>query len=132
MATKRVSSLLALTAVTAALIAAVFAAPASAAVRHIDGTVISKSAKDHSFKLSTQSGTLRIRVDSATVFERISGFGGLHKGLAIEVDAKQTSNGLLAKQIETQGGGGDDDGGGDDHGGDDHGRGGSDDGPNHT
>jgi hypothetical protein len=119
-------SLLAVVLTAAALIAAILAAPASAAIRHIDGTVVSKNAKDHSFKLSTQSGTLRIRVDSATVFERISGFGGLRQGLAIEVDAKQTSNGLLAKQIETQGGGGDDDGGGDDHGG------GSDDGPNHT
>lgn len=128
MASKRVSSFLALAAAVAALAAAVFAAPASAAVRHIDGTVVSKSARDHSFKLSTQSGTLRIRVDSATVFERISGFGGLRKGLAVEVDAKQTRNGLLAKQIETQGGGGGDDDGG----GDDHGRGGSDDGPSHT
>lgn len=127
MATKRVPSILVVAAVAAALIAAVLAAPASAAVRHIDGTVVSKNAKDRSFKLSTQSGTLRIRVDSATVFERISGFGGLHKGLAVEVDAKQTSKGLLAKQVETQGGGGDDNVGGDDHGG--HG---ADDGPNHT
>jgi len=127
LATKRVPTLLAAVAVAAALIATAFAGPASAAIRHIDGTVVSKSAKDRSFKMSTQSGTLRIRVDSATVFERISGFGGLRKGLAIEVDAKRTGNGLLAKQIETQGGGGDDDGGGDDHGG--HG---ADDGPNHT
>jgi Domain of unknown function (DUF5666) len=125
LATKRVSSLLAV-AVAVGLLTLIVAAPAGAAIRHIDGTVVSKNAKDHSFKLSTQSGTLRIRVDSATVFERISGFGGLRQGLAIEVDAKQTSSGLLAKQIETQGGG-DDDGGGDDHG-----HGGSDDGPNHT
>ncbi len=127
MAVKRVSSLLAIAATAAVLIAAVLATPASAAIRHIDGTVVSKNAKDHSFKLSTQSGTLRIRVDAATVFERISGFGGLRQGLAIEVDAKQTSNGLLAKQVETQGGGG-----GDDNGGDDHGGHGGDDGPNHT
>jgi hypothetical protein len=76
LAAKRVRSLLAL----AAVIAAVIATPASAALRHIDGTVVSKSAKDHSFKLSTQSGTLRIRVDSTTVFERISGFGALRQG----------------------------------------------------
>lgn len=126
MASKRVSSLLILIAV-AALTAAVLAAPAGAAIRHIDGTIVSKNAKDRSFKLSTQSGTLRIRVDSSTVFERISGFGGLRSGLAIEVDAKQTSKGLLAKQIETQGGGGNDNGGGDDHGGHR-----ADDGPNHT
>jgi len=127
LATKRVSSLLAVVVATAALLAVVLAAPAGAAVRHIDGTVVSKNAKDRSFKLSTQSGILRIRVDAATVYERISGFGGLRKGLAVEVDAKQTSSGLLAKQIETQGGGGGDDGGGDDHG-----HGGADDGRNHT
>ncbi|MGD9734463.1 MAG: DUF5666 domain-containing protein [Solirubrobacterales bacterium] len=128
MAAKRVSSLLAALVAAAALLAAVLAAPAGAAVRHLDGTVVSRNAEDHSFRLSTQSGTLRIRVDSATRFERISGFGGLRKGLAVEVDAKQTSTGLLAKQIETQGGGG----GGDHSGGDDHGGGGADDGPNHT
>ena len=128
MASKRASSILAVAVLAAALAAAVIAAPASAALRHIDGTVVSKNATDHSFKLRTQSGTLRIRTDSSTVFERISGFGGLRKGLAVEVDAKQTSKGLLAKQVETQGGsGGDDSGGGDDHGG--HG---GDDGPNHT
>jgi hypothetical protein len=120
---------LAVAVAAAALTAVVLAAPAGAAVRHIDGTVVSKNAQDRSFKMSTQSGTLRIRVDSATVFERISGFGALRKGLAIEVDAKQTSSGLLAKQIETQGGGGGDDNGG---GGDDHGGHGGDDGPNHT
>jgi hypothetical protein len=131
LSSKRVSSLLALTVVAAALIAAVLAAPAGAAIRHLDGTVVSKSAKDQSFQLSTQSGTVRIRVDAATVFERISGFGGLHKGLAVQVDARQTGSGLLAKQVETQGGsGGANNGGGDDHGGN-HG-GGADDGPNHT
>lgn len=108
MATKRASSLLVLAALAAALLTAVLAAPAGAAIRHLDGTVVSKSAKDHSFKLSTQSGTLRIRVDSSAVFERISGFGALRSGLAVEVDAKQTSKGLLAKRIETQGGGGGD------------------------
>lgn len=123
MVRKRVPSLIVIV-VAAALLGAVIAAPAGAAVRHIDGTVVSKSAKDHSFRMSTQSGVLRIRVNAATVFERISGFGALRKGLEIEVDAKQTSSGLLAKQVETRGGGGGDDDGGR--------GGGSDDGPNHT
>jgi hypothetical protein len=123
---KRVSSLLALFA-AAAMLAAVLASPAGAAVRHIDGTVVAKNAKAHSFRLSTQSGTVSIRVDGGTVFERLAGFGALRKGLEVEVDAKQTSNGLLAKQIETRGN--ESGGGGDDHGG---GGGGADDGPNHT
>lgn len=126
MAVKRVPSLIAVL-VAVAMLAATLAAPAGAALRHLDGTVVSKNAQDRSFRISTQSGTVRVRVNAATVFERISGFGALHKGLEIEVDAKQTGNGLLATQVETRGGSGGHHGGGDDHGG-----GGSDDGPNHT
>jgi hypothetical protein len=112
---KRVSLLIA----TAALALGAIALPAQAAVRHIDGTVASKNAANHTFKLTTQGGnTVRIKVTSATKFQRLAGFGALHKGLRIEVDAKTTANGLVATQVETPGGGG--------------GGGGADDGPNHT
>jgi hypothetical protein len=125
---KRVTSLFAILVLATALGLAALAGPASAAVRHIDGTVVSKNAKEQSFQLSTQSGNVRIRVTSATAFDRLSGFGALHKGLAIEVEAKQSSTGLVATKIEPRSsGGGEDNGGGDDHGG-----GGNDDGPNHT
>ncbi len=129
--TTRVPSLLATCAIFAAMIAGVLATTAQAAVRHIDGTVVSKNGDARTFKISTQSGAVRIRVNAGTEFERISGgFSGLHKGLAIEVDARQTTNGLVAVQVEPQGGnGGGDESGGEDNGG--HG-GGSDDGPNHT
>jgi len=112
--------------ITASMLAA-FALPAQAALRHIDGTVVSKNAENHSFLITTRSGSqVRIKVNSSTKFQRISGFGGLHKGLAVEVEAKSTSSGLVATQVETRGGGG----GADDNGGN-HG-GGADDGPNHT
>jgi Domain of unknown function (DUF5666) len=125
---KRVTSLFAVLVVATALASATLAGPAAAAVRHIDGTVVSKNAKDKSFQMSTQSGNVRIRVSSATVFDRLSGFGALHKGLEIEVDAKQSSSGLVATKIEPRSnGGGNEDGDGGGHGG-----GGSDDGPNHT
>ncbi|HEX3239570.1 MAG TPA: hypothetical protein VHR18_05485 [Solirubrobacterales bacterium] len=132
--TKRFPSLLATCAIVAAMIAGVLATTAQAAVRHIDGTVVSKNSTKRTFKISTQSGTVQIKVNSSTEFERISGgFGGLRKGLAIEVDARTSANGLVAIQVEPQGGngggGGSDDSGSDDHGG--HG-GGADDGPNHT
>jgi uncharacterized membrane protein YgcG len=125
------ATLIATAALAAALMVGVLAAPATAALRHVDGTVLSKNGDNRTFKMSTQSGTLMIKVNSTTTFERLSGFGALRKGLAIEVDYVKTSSGLVAKQIETQGGGG---GGSDDSGGDDHGGsgGGSDDGPNHT
>jgi hypothetical protein len=125
MVSKRVYVLLATAAIAATMTIGAVAAPAQAALRHIDGTVVSKNASKHTFRLTTQGGgRLGIRVDSATVFQRISGFGGLHAGLRVEVEAKQTANGLLAKHVETLGGGG----GAGDHGG----RGGHDDGPNHA
>jgi len=124
MLTRRTAPVLAI----AALAFAAVALPAQAALRHIDGTVVSKNADDHSFRIETQNGNrIRIKVSASTRFERIAGFGGLRKGLAVEVDAKSTPNGLVATQVETRGGGGD--GSGDDHG---SGGGGVDDGPNHT
>lgn len=129
------AALLATAVLAGALTVGLLAAPAQGALRHIDGTVVSKSSANRTFKLSTQSGTVRIKVNGGTEFERIAGFGALHKGMAIEVDARTTSNGLVAVQVEPQGGnGGGGNGGGDDSGGDDHGSGGhgADDGPNHT
>jgi hypothetical protein len=129
MFTRRIASVL----VIAALALGATALPAQAALRHIDGTVVSKNADNHSFRIKTQNGNrIRIKFTSRTDFERIAGgFAGLRKGLEVEVDAKTTANGLVATQVETRGGGGggDDDGGDDDHG---SGGGGADDGPNHT
>lgn len=128
----RRAALIATLVLAGALTVGLIAAPAQAALRHIDGTVVSKNSDNRTFRISTQSGnTIRIKVNGTTEFERIAGFGALHKGMRIEVDAQTTSRGLLAKQIEPQGGNG---GGGDDSGGDDHGGsgGGADDGPNHT
>jgi len=134
MPSKRVSLLLATAALAATMTIGVLVSPAQAALRHIDGTVLSKNSDNRTFRLTTQSGQVRIKVTSSTDFERIAGFGGLHKGLRVEVEAKTTSNGLVAVQVETRGGsggGGADDNGGDDHGGG-SGGGGADDGPNHT
>jgi nitrous oxidase accessory protein NosD len=105
------------------LIVGVLAVPAQAALRHIDGTVVSKNSADRTFRIATQNGNrIRIKVNATTKFERLAGFGGLHKGLRIEVDAQKTADGLVAKQIELRGG----------VGGGDSGGGGGDDGPNHT
>ena len=129
---RKSASLLATAALAGALTVGLFAAPAQAALRHIDGTVVSKNSDNRTFKLKTQNGnTVRIKVNSATKFEGISGFGSLHKGMRIEVDARSTDGGLLAKHVEPRGGGG---GGADDNGGGGGGGGGggADDGPNHT
>jgi uncharacterized lipoprotein YajG len=131
---RRRAALLATVVLAGALTVGLVAAPAQAALRHIDGTVVSKNSDNRTFRISTQNGnTIRIKVNGTTEFERIAGFGALRKGMQVEVDAQTTANGLVARQVEPQGGngggGGDDDSGDDDHGGD---GGGSDDGPNHT
>jgi hypothetical protein len=107
--------------VIAALFSALAVSQAEAALRHFDGTVLSKSSANHTFRMKKENGNrVRIHVNRATDFERIpGGFSGLHRGLRVEVDAKRTDHGLLAKQVEKhrRGGGG--------------GGGGADDGPNH-
>ncbi|HKH65493.1 MAG TPA: DUF5666 domain-containing protein [Solirubrobacterales bacterium] len=120
---KKRAALLVTMALAGALATGLIAAPAQAALRHVDGTVVSKNGDNRTFKIRTQNGNrLRIKVDGTTEFERIAGFGALRKGMQVEVDYLRTDNGLLAKQVEPQGGGG----------GDDNGGGGADDGPNHT
>ena len=108
---KSVSAVLAITMVAGALMVALFATPAQAALRHLDGTILSKNTSAKTFQITTQNGNqVRIKINANTVFQRITGgFGGLHKGMPVEVEAKQTSNGLLAKHVEpkeTGGGGG--------------------------
>lgn len=116
--TSRMPALLTSAVLAAALIVGILASPAQAALRHIDGTVVSKNSDNRTFRISTQNGNrLRIKVNGTTEFERIGGFGALHKGMRIEIEAQQTSNGLVAKHVEPQGG---------------NGGGGGDDGPNHT
>jgi len=125
---KRVSSIVVISAVCAALGVVVFAGGAQAAVRHFDATVLSKSSAAKTVQVRTESGAkLTFKVNARTKFERITGgFSGLTKGLAVEIDANNASGQWVATQIEAQSssGGGNDSGGG--HGG------GNDDGPNHT
>jgi hypothetical protein len=127
MATKRIS-LLTAAALAATLVLAVAALPAQAALRHMDATVLSKNAENRTFRVSAENGNrLRIKVGPSTEFERIpGGFSGLHRGLRVEIEARHVANGLIAVQVEPQGGDGGGGSGGDGSGG------GGDDGPNHT
>jgi hypothetical protein len=119
---KSVSAVLAITVIAGAMMFGVLATQAQAALRHVDGTVLSKDAGARTFRITAQNGSrMRFKVNSNTLFERIAGgFGGLHKGMKVQVDYVSTTSGLLAKKVEPQGSGG---GGG---------GGGADDGPNHT
>ncbi len=130
---KRVSSIFVITAVCAALGAALFAVGAEAAVRHFDATIVAKDSSAKTVRVRTQGGaTVTVKVNARTRFERIGGgFAGLAKGMAIEIGAFKTEGGWVAAQIEPRSvSGGGQEGSGDDRGG---GRGGGrDDGPNHA
>ena len=99
------------------------AAPAagSAALRHYEGTVVSKDAGARTFRLrDSERGTVRIRVTANTRFERINGFAGLKVGAKnIESTVRRRDGRWIAVDVERSGGGGQ-------HGGDDS-PGGSDD-----
>jgi uncharacterized membrane protein YgcG len=94
----------------AVLFSALAVSQAQAALRHFDGMVLSKNSDSRTFRIETENGRkVRFRVNRSTEFERIDGgFSGLHRGLPVEVDAKRTDGGLLARQVEKhrRGGGG--------------------------
>lgn len=97
----------------AAVFGALVASDAQAALRHFDGKVLSKNNAAHTFRVRTENGNrIRFRVNGKTEFERIpGGFSGLERGLRVEVDAKRTDHGLLAKQVEKHRRDGGEDGG---------------------
>jgi hypothetical protein len=98
-----------------ASIAAIAApAPSGAAVtRHFDATVISKSPTTRTFKANVEHrGVMRFKVTRSTRFERVAGFSGIRRGLAIEVIAKRVDGRWRATFIERPGHGGDRRGGG--------------------
>lgn len=116
-----------------AIVPATGTAKSDSALRSYHGKVTRISQENNAFRMRLNSGSSkRFRVNGSTRFERIAGFGGLAKGLRIEVKAVKGSN--LARKIEPENGtsgGGDDRGGAskgvnssDDPSGDDHGSGG--------
>jgi hypothetical protein len=130
---RTIAPLTLIVAATAAAPAAAAAAPAgSAAVRQFEGTVVSVSRDDRSFRLrDSERGTVRIRVTSSTRFERIAGFSALRAGMTnIESTVRRSGGRWIATLVERSGGGGrhgGGSGGADDNGGDRHGGRGSDD-----
>ncbi len=96
---------------TVALVAAAFAASApaaSAAAREYEGTIVSVNRADRSFRIhDSERGTIRVRVTSATRFERIDGFSGLRAGQRnIETDVRRSGGRWVAVEVERSGGGG--------------------------
>jgi hypothetical protein len=113
---------------------------ATAAARQFEGTVVSKNSSARTFLLrDVERGTVTIKVNRNTRFERVNGFAGLKVGAKnIESTVKRSNGVWLALEVERSGGGGehggrdddrgadDDRRGEDDHGGDDDDHGGDD------
>jgi hypothetical protein len=111
----------------ALVVAAAMAAPAAsaapagaAAVREFEGTVVSVNRAERTFRLhDTERGTVRIRVNRRTRYERIDGLRGLRAGMRrIESTVRRVDGRWIALEVERSGGGGEH-GGDDDRGGDD-------------
>ena len=96
------------------VVAAVAAAPASAAARQFEGRIVSVNRAAHTFRIhDSERGTKRIKVTANTRFERINGFAGLRAGMRnIEATVKRSNGRWVAIEVERSGGGGN-------HGGDD-------------
>ena len=94
-----VSALVALLALSTTTVAS--AAGAVARVGHFDGTVVSidRSARTVAVR-DDESGTKRVKVTRSTRFERIAGFGGLRRGMDVEVTARRAGGAWVATEIE--------------------------------
>ena len=84
------------------------AAPAAASAAQFEGTVVSVNRDNRSFRLhDSERGTVRIKVTSATRFERIAGFGSLRAGMnRIEATVRRSNGRWVASSVERSGGGG--------------------------
>jgi hypothetical protein len=103
-----------ITATVAAAPAAAAPTASGAALQEYEGTVVSVNRDNRTFRLrDSERGTVRIRVNRNTRFERIAGLSGLRAGMTnIEAVVKRSNGRWVAVEVERSGGGGE-------HGGDD-------------
>jgi Domain of unknown function (DUF5666) len=83
-------------------------APAQAATREFEGTVVSVNRDARTFRLhDSERGTVTIKVTRRTRFERVDGFAGLRTGLKrIEAVVVRSDGRWVATEVERSGGGG--------------------------
>jgi hypothetical protein len=84
------------------------AAPAaSAQTREYEGTVVSVDRSARTFRIKdAERGTIRVRVNAKTRFERVT-FGALRAGMSgIETTVRRAGGRWVAVEVERSGGGG--------------------------
>jgi shikimate kinase len=85
------------------------AVPATAAAaREYEGTVVSVNRENRTFRLNDcERGTVTIKVNGRTRYERINGFAGLRAGMTnVESIVKRSNGRWVAREVEISGGGG--------------------------
>jgi hypothetical protein len=94
-------------AVMALAVTAAVPATASAA-RQFEGTVVSVDRENRTFRLhDCERGTVRIKVNGRTRYERVNGLAGLRAGMSnIESVVRRSNGRWVALEVERSGGGG--------------------------
>lgn len=105
-----------MTAIAISAVAMLSVVPAVAQAAHFEGTVVSKnkSARTFTVKRDEGGGTFTIKVNKATKYQRIAGFGAIKPGLKnIDVVARKNRNRRwIATKVEVSGKSGGNGGGG--------------------
>lgn len=66
-----------------------------------EGKITSVNAGKHTFKMNDHHrGIVKIKANSSTRYEHLSGFGALHKGLKVDVKAHKTNGKWVADKID--------------------------------
>lgn len=82
------------------------AAPATASAKSLhefEGRILSVNRDAHRFRMRDRHhGIVRIKVNSRTRYEHLSGFGALHKGLRVDVEARRSNGSWVAVEIERE------------------------------
>jgi len=82
------------------------AAPAMASAKSLhefEGRILSVNRDAHRFRMRDRHhGIVRIKVNRRTRYENLSGFGALHKGLRVDVEARRSNGSWVAVEIERE------------------------------
>jgi hypothetical protein len=93
----------------AALVVTAAVPATAAAAREFEGTVVSVNRENRTFRLhDCERGTVRIKVNRRTRYERVDGLAGLRAGMSnIESLVRRSNGRWVALEVERSGGGGD-------------------------
>lgn len=90
-------------------IAVIATGPAAAAIAtagdlpDFEGPVVSINRDARTFRVNDRhAGVVRIRVDKSTLYEHLSGFGALRKGLLVDVEARRSNGQWIAVHVERE------------------------------